>query len=477
MIKKFLLGAGIVFASVGIASGVGYADVLQEPTADMEPLTMYGIDGKKIDSNTVYQNGEYVLYKTQTGGIIRKEQAFNYPIKSVEADFTRLNKNKEYEITQKTTKVRVTFDGTINRLNPSDGSITASTWLLLLRDQEDRLTYNGIDKNELGSVQMAWPLNSFSDGKSSFPVPSNQQSEISVKDLNPPKAGEKVWIGSQTQFNNSIYYLTRQEWQNVSKIDLQPTLDTIVAGSTTLSGTGTQVGDTITISIDGTDQAQTDTVDPNGNWQVDLDSLPAGAKVVATESNDYGDTPGKTDEQIVPGELKFATNELQDPNSSDATNPMHFKDTTLTTGDIKVTNPMDTDGNPWGVYVYDSRGADADPWYVDATSDGNLTDEKTHSLVDALKYKPSGQDEQSFVNNNPILLFTNDKNKDAVRKTTTLTDSSTDANLPEYVTKASFDNSSDPDAGILIHPASTADIYTGSEYTGTINLTLTDAPH
>ena len=31
--------------------------------------------------------------------------------------------------------------------------------------------------------------------------------------------------------------------------------------------------------------------------------------------------------------------------------------------------------------------------------------------------------------------------------------------------------------GIIIYPASAADIYTNTKYTGTINLTLTDAPY
>jgi hypothetical protein len=80
---------------------------------------------------------------------------------------------------------------------------------------------------------------------------------------------------------------------------LTPTIDTHDRGATELSGTGTEVGNTITVYSQDSSKTVTTAVDANGNWAINRTAAGFGAdeRLYVIESNNLGDKPGAVSDQ------------------------------------------------------------------------------------------------------------------------------------------------------------------------------------
>lgn len=433
----------LMMSSILINTDIVNADVILQPTSEKTVIT-----SDRTDTSAVH----FTLQgKNQT----TNNEAIAYPITSVSADYTRNN-----HITKKTQNVWITLNGYISSpyengwvLPPQ--STLQILWNLLVDDSGNELTSD--------------------DGRNISFSPTHDLSvnttvHLTLPSTKTPTPGNKIWLGNQTkisykggllgglftQYGTGTYYLTSRQWyQTVSQINLSPTVVTPKLNDTTLTGTGSQVGDIISANINGV--TKTATVTSSGMWTINWGSvLPYGSSVSVTESNDYGDNPGTvtTSVPVLPAELKFVNT---------------ISDITFNTMSMSAESQgyiISNRQNPnWGLDVYDSRNAGVGgKWYVSAyMNNSNLVSSNNHILTTPVYYKTlSGQ--LTPLSSSPLLIFTNDA-ASSIYKESTLTNSG------NYTTHAAFQNGN----GFILRSI-VSQVYANENYTGTISLTLNDVP-
>lgn len=370
----------------------------------------------------------------------------SYNISRLQADFVRNG-----QITNKTTKITVSFDSPNVSLSSNDYYYLRNLYNILVSDSNPNssATEYGVD-NPTGNGPIA-------DRSTSFNFPQNRVT-ILLSNSKKLVSGSQYWIANKTELYQyswfrptaSSFATTRQIPLQVSQLKLNPTINPINSNDSTISGTGTQIGDIISVQI-GSDTKQT-TVGNNGTWSINWQAFPENTKVIVTETNDpnnnYGDISGSTT-TTTPTKpvLKFANVPTNLP----------FNTVSLGTSQGGYVTATRQDPN-WGMDIYDNRNnGKGGNWSVSANlvSD-KMTGNNGHTLTTPIIFKDTNSTSSVLSTKVPVTIFSNHS-------------ISSNSN---YIRHVQFN---DPNTGLLIR-ALTSEIYTNENYSGIINFTLNNVP-
>lgn len=130
-----------------------------------------------------------------------------------------------------------------------------------------------------------------------------QTLSVNIADMNPNSS----WINirNQTLLMADPSTVMFQPWVSLgiitkpTSLQLAPTIDSHAQISYVLSGTGTEVGNTITILSQDSETKYVTTVDANGKWAIDRNAagFNLDERLYVIESNNLGDKPGAVSDQ------------------------------------------------------------------------------------------------------------------------------------------------------------------------------------
>lgn len=334
-----------------------------------------------------------------------------WPIGHVSANYVRNG-----HVTQKTTNVKVDINGTI--ISPESSNLY-HLWILALKG-DSGATENGALSLGVDPEQTKWNVN-----------------KTYTMNTHGIVAGTNFYIGNKTQLANKTIYETRQYYQVVSQVTLKPTMESdLTASDSKITGTGTQVGDTITVKMGST--SKTTTVDSDGNWSLDWGSkLTAGATVTATESNDYGDNPGTTTTKVASRTLHML---LTSSNSVSIT----------AGGSIEIDGLVASDGN--------DNLSNKDVTVHAALSNGNKIDDFTLNGDDSGFFYLKLLGSQLDVGKNIVTLYATDKDGDKSNSVTVNVNVTGNVSLTSVSKSVSFTITEIPTSETLVKMADNLDV-------------------